>query len=89
MALIPLLDLDALFFLVACRVQPQNEDFQHAFSVCFVLLGSPLFANCSFLKRKQNERESVGEEGRRGGVLIGRRAGRRNSGAAILHKKRI
>lgn len=87
MALIPLLDLDALFFLMACHVQPQNEDLQRVFSVCFVLLGSPLSATCSFLKRKQNERESVGEEERRGGVVIGRSAGRRK--VALLYYIRI
>lgn len=39
MALIALLDLDALFFpLLACHGYSQNEDFQHAFAISFVLL---------------------------------------------------
>jgi hypothetical protein len=45
---------------------------------CFVLLGSPLLASCSLLKRKQNERKSVGEEDRRGSRVTRRSTERRN-----------
>lgn len=55
----------------------------------FVLLGSPLLATCSLLKRKQNERKSVGEEDRRGGSVTGRNAGTRNRRPNILYERRI
>jgi hypothetical protein len=55
---------------------------------CFVLLGSPLLATCTLLTRKQNERESVGEEDRGGGRVTGRNAGRRNCRPDILYEGR-
>ena len=45
---------------------------------CFILHGSPLFVTCSLPKRRQTERELVGEEARRGGRETGRSGGRGN-----------
>lgn len=66
---------------------PKMRAFNMPSLSSFVLLGSPLLATCSPLKRKQNERKSVGEEDRRGGRVTGRNAGRETVGLTYCMKE--
>jgi hypothetical protein len=68
---------------------PKLRAFNKPSRSCFDLLGSPLLATCSPLKRKQNERKSVGEEDRRGGSVTGRNGGTKNCRPNILYERRI